>query len=29
MIDKWPSFITKDLGDTEKDAAEMVRPWEE
>lgn len=29
MTDKWPRFITKDLGDTEKDAAEMMRRWEE
>lgn len=25
---RWPAFITKDLGDTEADAAEMQRRWE-
>lgn len=25
---KWPSFVTKDLGDTPEDDAEMQRRWE-
>lgn len=25
---KWPSFITKDLGDSSADEAEMMRRWE-
>lgn len=28
MTRKWPVFVTKDLGDTEKDTAEMQRRWE-
>lgn len=28
MTGTWPQFITKDLGDTEEDAAEMVRRWD-
>ena len=27
MTDKWPSFVTADLGDTEQDYAEMLRRW--
>lgn len=27
MTNKWPSFVTVDLGDTEQDEAEMVRRW--
>lgn len=26
---KWPSFVTKDLGDSEEDDAEMLRRWKE
>lgn len=25
---KWPSFVTRDLGDSAEDAAEMLRRWE-
>jgi uncharacterized protein (DUF4415 family) len=28
MTDKWPSFVTKDLGDSDEDYAEMQRRWE-
>ena len=28
MTSKWPQFITKDLMDTEEDAAEMQRRWD-
>ena len=28
MTRKWPRFTTKDLTDTEEDAAEMQRRWE-
>jgi uncharacterized protein (DUF4415 family) len=28
MTRKWPQFITKDLMDTEEDAAEMQRRWD-
>lgn len=28
MAKKWPSFITKDLADTDADALEMERRWE-
>lgn len=28
MTRKWPTFVTKDLGDTEQDAIEMERRWE-
>ena len=28
MTKKWPSFVTKDLGDSEEDAAEAMRRWE-
>lgn len=28
MTNKWPKFITKDLGDTDEDAVEMQRRWE-
>lgn len=28
MNDKWPSFVTADLGDSEEDDAEMMRRWE-
>jgi len=28
MTNKWPQFITKDLGDTQADADEMQRRWE-
>jgi uncharacterized protein (DUF4415 family) len=28
MTDKWPSFVTRDLGDSDEDAAEMMRRWE-
>ena len=28
MTDRWPSFVTADLGDSEKDDAEMTRRWE-
>lgn len=28
MTRKWPVFVTKDLGDTEEDAAEMQRRWD-
>ena len=27
MTNKWPSFVTVDLGDTEQDDAEMLRRW--
>lgn len=27
MAPKWPSFITKDLGDTDADTIEMDRRW--
>lgn len=27
MTNKWPSFVTADLGDTEQDEAEMLRRW--
>ncbi|MQV98764.1 hypothetical protein GHK50_08875 [Sinorhizobium medicae] len=29
MTGKWPSFVTKDLGDTQADDAEMMRRWQE
>lgn len=29
MTDKWPRFVTRDLGDTEQDAAETMRRWTE
>ncbi len=29
MTSKWPQFITRDLGDTDGDAAEMMRRWVE
>lgn len=28
MTKQWPTFITKDLGDSHEDAAEMLRRWE-
>jgi uncharacterized protein (DUF4415 family) len=28
MAEKWPSFVTSDLGDSPKDDAEMQRRWE-
>ena len=28
MTGRWPSFVTADLGDSEKDDAEMTRRWE-
>lgn len=28
MTKKWPSFVTRDLGDTLADDAEMMRRWE-
>jgi uncharacterized protein (DUF4415 family) len=28
MTRKWPSFVTKDLGDTEADEVEMMRRWQ-
>lgn len=28
MTKKWPAFVTKDLGDTDEDDAEMQRRWE-
>jgi hypothetical protein len=28
MPDKWPSFITKDLGTSDEDDAEFMRRWE-
>lgn len=28
MTREWPSFVTKDLGDSEEDAAEAMRRWE-
>lgn len=28
MTNKWPSFVTKDLGDSEADSAEMKRRWD-
>ena len=28
MTKKWPSFVTKDLGDSEEDVAEAMRRWE-
>ena len=27
MADKWPQFVTKDLGDSPEDAVEMQRRW--
>lgn len=27
MTSKWPEFVTRDLGDTDDDAAEMDRRW--
>lgn len=27
MASKWPQFVTKDLGDTEPDHAELLRRW--
>ncbi|THF59535.1 hypothetical protein E6C48_00275 [Mesorhizobium composti] len=29
MTRKWPAFVTKDLGDSEADVAEMDRRWKE
>jgi uncharacterized protein (DUF4415 family) len=29
MTSKWPEFVTGDLGDSEEDAAEMDRRWQE
>jgi len=29
MTSKWPSFVTRDLGDTAEDDAEMMRRWTE
>jgi len=29
MADKWPQFVTRDLGDTPEDEAEMQRRWEQ
>lgn len=29
MTKQWPSFVTRDLGDTDEDAAEMERRWEQ
>lgn len=29
MTDKWPSFVTRDLGESEEDDAEMLRRWQE
>ena len=28
MTSKWPQFMTKDLGDSDADAAEMMHRWE-
>lgn len=28
MTGKWPRFVTRDLGDSEEDDAEMMRRWE-
>ena len=28
MASKWPQFVTRDLGDSEQDDAEMQRRWE-
>ena len=28
MASKWPQFVTRDLGDSEQDDAEMLRRWE-
>ena len=28
MTDRWPSFVTADLGDSDEDDAEMMRRWE-
>lgn len=27
MAKQWPSFVTRDLGDSEEDSAEMLRRW--
>lgn len=29
MANKWPEFVTKDLGDSPKDGTEMQRRWEQ
>jgi uncharacterized protein (DUF4415 family) len=29
MTDKWPRFVTHDLGDSEEDSVQMTRRWEE
>lgn len=28
MTEKWPRFVTRDLGDSDEDSAEMQRRWE-